>query len=66
MLLAGLISQNCIEFLYSANDMKIFIVLSESPLGVKKIAFYHFLISFQFPELLRFKGAHGSYFGCAQ
>ena len=30
----------------SANDMKIFIVLSESPLKVRKIAIYCFLISF--------------------
>ena len=33
--------------------MKIFIVLSESPLKVRKIAVYHFLISFL--ELLRSK-----------
>ena len=42
----------CIE---SGNDMKIFIVLSESPLKVKKIAVYCFLISFIVPELSRFK-----------
>ena len=35
--------------------MKIFIVLSESPLKVRKIAVYLFLISFLVPELLRFK-----------
>ena len=35
--------------------MKIFIVLSESPLKVRKIAVYRFLISFLAPELLRFK-----------
>ena len=35
--------------------MKIFIVLSESPLKVRKVAVYCFLISFQAPELLRFK-----------
>ena len=35
--------------------MKIFIVLSESPLKAKKIALYCFLISFLVPELLRFK-----------
>ena len=34
------------KFLESANDMKIFIVLSESPLKVRKIAIYRFLISF--------------------
>ena len=39
----------------SANDMKIFIVLSESPLKVRKIVVYRFLISFLAPELLRFK-----------
>ena len=33
--------------------MKIFIVLSESPLKVRKIAIYHFLISFLVPEILR-------------
>ena len=38
----------------SANDMKIFIVLSESPLNVRKIALYRFLISFLVPKLLRF------------
>ena len=41
--------------LQSANDMKIFIVLSESPLKVRRIAVYRFLISFLVPELLRFK-----------
>ena len=35
--------------------MKTFIVLSESPLKVRKIAVYRFLISFLVPELLRFK-----------
>ena len=35
--------------------MKIFIVLSESPLKVRKVAVYRFLISFLVPELLRFK-----------
>ena len=35
--------------------MKIFIVLSESPLKARKIALYRFLISFLVPELLRFK-----------
>ena len=35
--------------------MKIFIVLSESPLNTRKIALYRFLISFLVPELLRFK-----------
>ena len=35
--------------------MKIFIVVSESPLNARKIALYRFLISFLVPELLRFK-----------
>ena len=35
--------------------MKNFIALSESPLKVRKIAVYLFLISFLVPELLRFK-----------
>ena len=35
--------------------MKIFIVLSESPLKVRKIGVYHFLISFLVLELLRSK-----------
>ena len=35
--------------------MKIFIVLSESPINTRKIALYRFLISFLVPELLRFK-----------
>ena len=35
--------------------MKIFILLSESPLKVRKIAVYRFLISFLVLELLRFK-----------
>ena len=35
--------------------MKIFILLSESPLKVRKIAVYRFLISFLVPELLRSK-----------
>ena len=34
--------------------MKIFMVLCESPLNVRKIALYRFLISFLVPEL-RFK-----------
>ena len=35
--------------------MKIFLVLSESPLKLRMIAVYRFLISFLVPELLRFK-----------
>ena len=35
--------------------MTIFIAISESPLKVRKIAIYRFLISFLVPELLRFK-----------
>ena len=35
--------------------MKIFIVLSESPLNARKIALYHFLTSFLVSELSRFK-----------
>ena len=35
--------------------MKIFVVLSESPLKIRKIAVYLFLISFLVPELSRFK-----------
>ena len=35
--------------------MKIFIVLSENTLNVRKIGVYHFLISFLAPELLRSK-----------
>ena len=35
--------------------MKLFIVLSESPLKVRKITVYRFLISFLVPELLNFK-----------
>ena len=35
--------------------MKICIVVSESPLKVRKIAIYHFLIWFLFPELSMFK-----------
>ena len=35
--------------------MKIFIVLSGSPLKVRKMAVYRFLISFLAQELLRFK-----------
>ena len=35
--------------------MKIFIVLSESRLKVRKVAVYRFLISFLVLELLRFK-----------
>ena len=35
--------------------MKIFIGLSESPLEVRKIAVYRFLISVLVPKLLRFK-----------
>ena len=34
--------------------MKIFIALPESPLKVRKIAVYRFLISFLVPDLLRF------------
>ena len=41
--------------LLSANDMKIFIVLPESPLKVRKIAVYRFLISLLVLELLRSK-----------
>ena len=40
--------------------MKIFIVLSESPLNVRKIALYRFLISFLVPELLRLKDLKNS------
>ena len=36
--------------------MKIFIVLSESPLKVRKMAVYRFLISSLVPELSRLKG----------
>ena len=39
----------------SANDMKTFIVLSESRLKVRKIAVYCFLITFLVLELLRFE-----------
>ena len=35
--------------------MKFLIVLSESPLKVRKITIYRFLISFLVPELSRFK-----------
>ena len=35
--------------------MKIFIVLSESPLKVRKMSVYCFLMSFLAPELLTFK-----------
>ena len=35
--------------------MKFFIVLSESPLKVRKFAIYRFLISFLVPELSRLK-----------
>ena len=35
--------------------MKICIAVSESPLKVRKIAVYRFLISFLVPEFLRFK-----------
>ena len=35
--------------------MKIFIILFESPLKIRKIAVYRFLISFLVPELSRFK-----------
>ena len=35
--------------------MNIFVVLSRSPLQARKIGVYRFLISFQVPELLRFK-----------
>ena len=41
--------------LKSANDMKLFIVLSESPLKVIKMAFYCFLTPFPVPKLWRFK-----------
>ena len=40
--------------------MKIFIVLSESPLKILKIAVYCFLISFLVPELLMFKNLQSS------
>ena len=39
----------------SANDMNIFILLSESPSKVRKIAVYRFLISFLVLQLLRSK-----------
>ena len=39
----------------SANDMKIFIVISESHLKCWKIAVYRFLISFSVPKLSVFK-----------
>ena len=39
----------------SANDIKTFIVLSESRLKVRKIAVYYFLITFLVLELLRFE-----------
>ena len=35
--------------------MKIFIVLSESPLNVRKIALYRFLISFVVPGVIKVK-----------
>ena len=35
--------------------MKIFILLSKSPLNDRKISLYRFFISFLVPELLRFK-----------
>ena len=35
--------------------MKIFIILSESPIKARKIAVYRFLISFLVPELSRLK-----------
>ena len=35
--------------------MKVFIILSESPLKIRKIAVYRFLISFLVLELSRFK-----------
>ena len=35
--------------------MKLFITLPKSPVKVRKIAVYRFLISFLVPELLRFK-----------
>ena len=38
----------------SANDVNIFIILCESPLKVRNIAVYQFLISLLVPELLRF------------
>ena len=40
---------------YSANNVKIVIVLSESLSKSKKTAFHCFLISLLIPELLRFK-----------
>ena len=42
-----------VESSQSANDMKIFILLCESHLKVRKIAVYRFLISFLVLELLR-------------
>ena len=39
----------------SANDVKIFIVLSESSSKIRKIVVYCFLISLLVPELLRRK-----------
>ena len=35
--------------------MKMFLVLSESHLKVRKITVYHFVISYLVPRLLRFK-----------
>ena len=52
------VSEVCSLYLliWSANDIKIFIVLSESPLNARKIPLYRCLISFLVSELLRFKG----------
>ena len=52
-LIVGIHCTIILYFLYSANDMKIFTVLSESPLKVRKIAIYRFLMSFLVPEILR-------------
>ena len=41
--------------LLRANDMRNFIVLSENPFKIRKIAFYSFLTSLLGPELLMFK-----------
>ena len=44
----------------SANDMKIFIDLSESPLKIRKVAGYRSLISFLVSKLLRCKDLKNS------
>ena len=49
----------------SANDMK-FLSSDESPLKVRKIAVYRFLISFLVPELLRFKELKKDRKNCAE